>query len=343
MLKEIEIKNFRGIKNLKIDSLNPNINIFVGDTNSGKTSILEAIYLFISETPRAAMDLINSRNMIADDDMFVSFFYDYDDTEAICLNGKIDGNSAEIKLTTKIDNMETIVYPNTSVSQDKKISNFGLQYENATNKSEPTMAFIVANKEKYGLELQIKEVNKEYIKVDFITKNFYNNLFKNLKFIYLDSNKKDEFSRLYKEFDSNIKDILFIQNGVYVQKNNLKKSITFNTMGQGFQSYINIITSIIAGQKYIIIDEIENGIHFDMIENLMKNIFDLSNKYNIQFFITTHSKEFLTLIAKILKKDKNATLNIFNAYKDKENNINLLKYDKEKFIFNMENNNEIRE
>ena len=46
ILKKIEIKNFRGIKNIKFSP--KSINIIVGANNSGKTAILEAILLFSS-------------------------------------------------------------------------------------------------------------------------------------------------------------------------------------------------------------------------------------------------------------------------------------------------------
>jgi len=46
ILKEIEIRNFRGIKNIKFKP--KSINIIVGPNNCGKSAILEAIALFVS-------------------------------------------------------------------------------------------------------------------------------------------------------------------------------------------------------------------------------------------------------------------------------------------------------
>jgi AAA15 family ATPase/GTPase len=46
MLKQLTISNFRGFDSLKIDGFSK-INLFVGKNNSGKTSILEAIFLMI--------------------------------------------------------------------------------------------------------------------------------------------------------------------------------------------------------------------------------------------------------------------------------------------------------
>ena len=45
MISRLAVEKFRGINNLKIDNLN-RINLFVGDNNCGKTSVMEALQLF---------------------------------------------------------------------------------------------------------------------------------------------------------------------------------------------------------------------------------------------------------------------------------------------------------
>ena len=45
MISRLVVERFRGINNLKIDNLN-HINLFVGDNNCGKTSVMEALQLF---------------------------------------------------------------------------------------------------------------------------------------------------------------------------------------------------------------------------------------------------------------------------------------------------------
>ena len=45
IISRLMVEKFRGINNLKIDNLN-RINLFVGDNNCGKTSVMEALQLF---------------------------------------------------------------------------------------------------------------------------------------------------------------------------------------------------------------------------------------------------------------------------------------------------------
>ena len=44
--KNIDIKNFRGIEHLKIDDF-ARVNVFLGQNNSGKSSVLEALMLLM--------------------------------------------------------------------------------------------------------------------------------------------------------------------------------------------------------------------------------------------------------------------------------------------------------
>jgi AAA15 family ATPase/GTPase len=45
ILNSIQIKNFRGFDNLDIDGFSQ-INLFIGRNNSGKSSVLEAIFFY---------------------------------------------------------------------------------------------------------------------------------------------------------------------------------------------------------------------------------------------------------------------------------------------------------
>ncbi|MDA1470043.1 hypothetical protein OGZ02_14720 [Brachyspira hyodysenteriae] len=54
-------------------------------------------------------------------------------------------------------------------------------------------------------------------------------------------------------------------------------------MGKGFQTYISIIASMLTGKKYIIIDEIENGMHFESVKIMLENILSLSKNTDCSF------------------------------------------------------------
>lgn len=57
--KNIEIHNFRGIDHLKIDDLS-RVNVFLGQNNSGKSSVLEAIAMLMSMSNPDSPQLVNA-------------------------------------------------------------------------------------------------------------------------------------------------------------------------------------------------------------------------------------------------------------------------------------------
>jgi AAA15 family ATPase/GTPase len=62
MIKNITIKNYRGFENLVIPSL-AHVNLIVGRNSSGKSSLLEALQIFLSTSKQTAIrTILRSRN-----------------------------------------------------------------------------------------------------------------------------------------------------------------------------------------------------------------------------------------------------------------------------------------
>ena len=93
MIDSIEIKNFRSIENLKIENLK-NVNFFFGEANSAKTSVLEALHLFLKEDTSTIKDISNNRFSLLDDDIIESLFPDYDDSQTI----RISNNNKNLEI-----------------------------------------------------------------------------------------------------------------------------------------------------------------------------------------------------------------------------------------------------
>ncbi len=85
------------------------------------------------------------------------------------------------------------------------------------------------------------------------------------------------------------------------------------------------------GVAYLLIDEIENGLHYTAHEEFWQHIFRLSKELNVQVFATTHSLEMIKAFNKVAKefekenpKDKGA---YFEMVRDeKTNQINAIKH-----------------
>ena len=74
-IKSIEINQFRSIKKLSVSGFS-NINLIVGDNNSGKTTLLEAIQLLFAKSQLGSIKpVIDQRTVLSPDksSFYVSF------------------------------------------------------------------------------------------------------------------------------------------------------------------------------------------------------------------------------------------------------------------------------
>jgi hypothetical protein len=75
-----------------------------------------------------------------------------------------------------------------------------------------------------------------------------------------------------------------------VKLRNIGKRVLLSTLGEGVNRMLNIILSLVnAKQGILLIDEIENGIHYSIHSKVWELIFTLSEELQVQVFATTHS------------------------------------------------------
>lgn len=344
MLKELKIQNFRGIKSNTISDFNK-INVFIGKANSGKTSVLEAVYMALTHNPKSVAYLSNIRTIITDDDVFESLFHNYDLSNDMILEGKIDDNRVKISVTDN-PSKKNITIP---MEQNADfISTIGYNVE-VNGESEIFAQMSVELQSKKISLIQSKFTDNKYLNyigdAEFIATYSGQNILKdNLKNILENNEKRDEINEYCRQFDENIMDIRFIGEKVTVELKGLSHTVNIKAMGKGFNSYINIMAAMAAGKKYIIIDEIENGIHFETIDILLKNILSLSCEYGLQFFIATHSNEILKRFYHILENEYAGKdiVSVYNSYIE-DNNHKYIKYSQADFLHVIKNDNEIRD
>lgn len=108
---------------------------------------------------------------------------------------------------------------------------------------------------------------------------------------------------LSKLFDSRINAIEVIDNDVFVGFENLNELLPIGITGDGLRRYLNIVAGTANPMNNIIlIDEIDNGLHYTAYRKLWESIFMLAVRTNKQVFVTTHSKETLSQLQSMLQE-----------------------------------------
>ena len=133
--------------------------------------------------------------------------------------------------------------------------------------------------------------------------------------------KIDELTEILKCYDKNLQKIYVDGYNIYVDLNNVDKSLSIGTMGEGFISSLIIISNLlVAGgndrEITILIDEVENGLYRTALKKLIRTILKLIKEYNIQLFITTHSEEFLK---ELYKLELDNTVSLYRMENEKSN------------------------
>jgi AAA15 family ATPase/GTPase len=63
-------------------------------------------------------------------------------------------------------------------------------------------------------------------------------------------------------------------------------------MGDGLSRWLTFILAILRAENgLVLVDEIENGIHYSVMAKIWQALASLANQYNVQIIATTHSAE----------------------------------------------------
>ena len=315
MIEKIRIKNYRGIKSLEIDNLKK-YNFFIGNNGSSKTTSLEAIFSAIPNDGSAIVIMANSRGMQVKLSNNNSFFYNSNISDDIefTLNDDIT-TKISLKNINRLNNnllnsnnYNEFIYNISVFEKNNKTlyeSNFGIDPSNRIFPIEiKTNTEWNEYIEKYGRCFWISPLTKYQYGIAQITKEM------------IENKKKEYILKAIGFFEEDIDDIVSDGTEVLLSKKGVGKMLPISSFGGGLSSALDIITCLFYdGITSIFIDEAETGLHYTNFPKFCEVLIDISTNKNIQFFITTHSDEFLKDFYNILVKKRNEDITTYRFQK----------------------------
>ncbi len=305
MLNKISIENFRGFRSLQIEDCK-NFNLIIGKNNVGKTALLESLFLHIgSKNPELPVKINVFRGILkvpfTVDSLWSPLFFNFNTNETITISShdiKHKSRRLEIKLVsaeaTKIvkptdkkrKESETSILTSTS-PQDRIelkyydthnqysssyaiIGDEGITFENLKN-SDLTGIFVLSGGKGGG-----KEDSERYGQLDV-------------------KGETDDIIEILRKVEPRLKRLSVVPQGpissIYGDIG-IGQAIPIQLMGEGTSKILTLSLAITAVPNGIVlIDEIENGLHYSVMKDVFEAIIELANKYNVQIFATTHSNE----------------------------------------------------
>lgn len=327
MFKELKISNFRGIKSLELKNISK-LNLVVGENNSGKTTLLEALFLLTGiSNPQLTLSINSFRYFdLIGDVSWKSFFKDLNLNNEINLSARFNDNSHRnlkikphnfIKQSVELDdkNKSNIGSSSTSMAE---INGLVMEVE-ISGEKKPFVSEIWFDLEKLAKKenpLITTSLIKDYIELRkgvFISDNTMRRdlvgRFDNIQ----KRKEKDQVIDILKNIEPKLKDIVLGQEGFIYIDLGLDNLMPLQLMGDGMIKILVVVLAILDTKGgYVFIDEIENGLYFKSQEILWKAIVETSEKYNVQIIATTHSIENIRAFSNVLKDDNGSLYRIEN-------------------------------
>lgn len=346
MIESLKIKNFKNLDGLEIPHLSQ-INLISGQNNVGKSTLLEAIAIYTN--PSQIIKILSEREEFPlykeeneterinqNTNAFSSLFTDRKDE--VSENNIIEISDKENTLSIQF----SYYSPKTDIEYIKKV--ITITRQNKTVSILHLNSPIDSLNQRLGIDNDsniIIKLNTEPIGTEYIA-NFFDNIAL--------TEKEDNVIGALQIIEPNLNKLAFIAESQYrfrrpiVTLKGSNRRFPLKSMGDGINHILSIILALVNCENgCLLIDEIDNGLHYSVQENLWRVIFDLAKKLNIQVFATTHSNDCINSFTEVLKEENNASIGgFYRMQKRKSGKIELVEYNAEELNSVSEHNIEIR-
>lgn len=374
LMESFEVKNFRSLKHLRLDKLT-RVNLLVGKNNSGKTSVLEGIYALSSVEMPSWLTVID-RNIGLEKFDVRYLFYNFDDSQQIVLIAdytKSAGEDEKANATLKAT-LQTREYAlsnsSESGSKERRISRksptvavFANLYTSPNSEAIPFEIELNPKATSEDDEVHAKPLSKtaEYVLAEGMDFPAYSRTIVNAistkmglrglsqKLEEMKIQKEDgKILRTLKSVDPRVVSIDIVGGDIYLDLGQqFRMLVPLNLMGDGVQRLLMVVT-FIAGISggVILIDEIDNGLHYSALRILWKGILQAAREYDVQVFVTTHSAEALRHLTWVLDdeeyQDHRDDVAAYTLIRADDDTVRSYRYDYEQLEFALEHDMEVR-
>ena len=361
MFKKISIENFRGIGKLELDDFQQ-INLFVGKNNCGKSTILESLFLAIAPMNASLPVNVNLLRGLQEinENSWLTLFHKMSSNSEIIISTQLDTNDKRKLVVTP--NLKSVV----DVARDKsKIrdnsikvgsdvfgssslapSINGLQLdlyvtEGGNKKSKKFHSQVTSTGA--GVEATLSKDYKESLNGAYLTpQTMFLDMLKRLDGVIV---KKQllPIIEILQEIDASLVNLSLGADVIYCDVG-LDRLMPINVMGDGMRRLLAIILTISAQKNgFILIDEIDTGLHYSVQEVLWNVIFKSAKKFNVQIFASTHSIECVKAFSSAYsnQSSKDVAIKLYRIEK-RGDDIKAIDYDDEILAASLESGWEIR-
>jgi AAA15 family ATPase/GTPase len=365
MLDSLNIKNFKNLDDLQINSLG-RVNLFTGKNNTGKSTILEALSIYASKGEvELIFQLLNERG-----ENYRSSDIDKNETEtniralsSLFTNRKVGFNKQDFisigaiektlfgsqTSSQKFISLRLVRYHDEIINDEndtskgirrkrtifddeaeKLLGDFDIGFEIRTSSSNYILPL---NRERpYRMlpkSLFGSPENYQLIRTRNIDREINGKLWDNITL----SEKESYVIDALRIIEPNVERIAFIEENprertAIIKLINNKNVVPLRSMGDGINRIFTIILALVNSDNgFLLMDEFENGLHYTVQKKLWEIVFNLSQTLNVQVFATTHSGDCIAGFEEVVNQSENFSLGKLIRLESKNGNIKQVEFE----------------
>lgn len=313
MLERLQIRRFRGFNNLNIDHLS-GINLIAGRNNSGKTSLLEALFL-LAGAGNAQMALnpnvirgSESNSVSSSEPFWRQLFFGLDMGQPIEIEGShASHGQLTLRIASERQSSTEIPFARTDrISGTNLFDERSLVFQYVRSSSEPIKSHIRMRPQ--GIEINQPDTNSPFQATILLSRT---------RDIREDAVKLGVLRR-QKQGDLLVKALQVVEPRLQSVEDNSASGtpmiwgdigwpelVPLPVMGEGMTQIARLVLAIAAmPDGLVLVDEVENGLHHSVLPKIWRAVDAAARQFRTQIFVTTHSLECVTAAHESLSADR---------------------------------------
>lgn len=259
MIDHLHIKNFLAFPELVVPELKL-INLVAGKNNTGKTALLEALWIFAADARTPAIEIVSKRR------------------------------KGRLKYDPKND------FLGTGAAFFSNYPLFAINDLEAEYKFNEGVVLFQKREGKKEVLVEINynpfDENQEPLNILALARSNYKTLSKLWNRVALTDDELQVLSILSSAFDKEIVRISVTDEQILILEKDIQRPYNVESLGEGAKRILFLALAIVNSKGgLLLVDEIETHLHHSVIRKLWKIIFEYAIKWNIQVVATTHSQD----------------------------------------------------
>jgi predicted ATP-dependent endonuclease of OLD family len=328
MFNRLTIDNYRIFNHLQINDIG-RVNLIVGMNNSGKSSLLEAIYLLTSDEPSTSLAFILNergefisrmgdprydRRIIGGYQISHAFFgHSSDKVSQIAIRADNEKNNflnislQDARLLRDTQGAQASLFEEEEVDTEGRVQNLTFEHiKPGAELKKETMRVIEGDILPYRSSVRgftLPEQSSRLVTTNYLA---YDDLAILWDTITL-TPREDLVVEALKILEPRVERISFTSrrtsnSGILLKLKGESEPVPLGSMGDGMRRVLTIIASLVSVDKgTLLVDEIDTGLYYAVLTNMWKLILETANRRRVQVFASTHSWDCVLAFQEALK------------------------------------------